>query len=95
MTGDETPYSPKRYERVRIGKAVDSDGKPVPARTVTIQVTSETGLFLCGIRVGPDGSEIAPAGVDELREVIALEAITKRTPLRLNLHYEVLEEIPS
>ena len=91
---EQHPYSPQHFERIRIGKAVGTDGKPLPARTVTIRVLSESAQFLSGLRVDKNGEPVGPVGVDEVREMIALEAITKRTPLRLNLHYGELEETP-
>ena len=91
---DQHPYSPQRFERVRIAAAVGSDGSKLPARTVLIRVLSESDTFLSGIRVDSSGDPVATKTADETQELIAKEAISKQTPLRLNLHYCELEEIP-
>jgi hypothetical protein len=44
-----------------------------------------------GVEVGLDGSELAPAGVDERRHIIADALISKREPMTMNLHYARLE----
>jgi hypothetical protein len=53
--------------------------------------SSALGGTLSGIEVNREAQEVAPRGVDERRHIISLELISKRTPLKQNLTYGLLE----
>lgn len=74
------------YERVSYR---EESGK---RHTVILQNPTEAGPFLTGVEVGKDGDEIAPRGFDERRHFIALELVTKRTPLVMDKIYGELTE---
>lgn len=72
------------YERVRFN-----------GRTVILRDPVELEAFgvrvLSGVHVDLEGSEVAPAGVDERRHIIELALITRRTPMRMSTRYATLE----
>lgn len=57
------------------------------SRTIYLEQVREMGLLLTGIEVDKTGDEVAPRGVDERRHIIALELVTKRTPVRMDNIY--------
>lgn len=76
------------YERVRY-----DDGER--SRTIYLRDPRVVPFLgaeaLTGIEVDRETNEIAPRGADELRRVIALDCITKRTPVYVSKTYGTLE----
>lgn len=72
------------YERIRF------DG-----RTIILRDVVETTVFgitcISGVHVDAEGNEIAPADADERRHIIEAGLVTRRTPMRMNVHYATLE----
>lgn len=61
------------------------------ARTVFLRDVRDGALGVAGIEVSEDGDEVAPRGCDERLRIISPELIVRRVPLRMNLHYGLLE----
>lgn len=81
------------WERVRFEN--DDDGR---AHTVILRDPHETTFMntpcLSGIEVDEENDELVPRGltVDQRYRVIQLDLIIKRTPLKMNNHYGMLED---
>lgn len=71
------------YERVR------ADGKTLYLRD-PVETSFLGAPALTGVQVDREGNEVAPRGVDELRHIIDLGAVTKRTPVTMDRTYAVL-----
>lgn len=47
---------------------------------------------LTGVRVNKETDEVAPRGVDEVRQIITMDLVSKRTPMVVSRHYGWLVE---
>jgi hypothetical protein len=78
--------TPRSYARVRFRAA----GKA--PRSILLEVTRESDRFLTGYEVDRAGERIWREGVfDERLHLIEKSVITRRTAMRMNLHYGELE----
>ncbi len=80
-----TEYAPTKVERLRVVPEVPEGSRPF---TVLVEVVSESDRFLVGYEVNRDGE------LDERLHLIEKSLIRRRTPMRMNLHYGWLEEVP-
>lgn len=73
----------RKYERVTF---TDGDKR----RTVILEVTSESDLFVFGIEVDLFGDEVRHGKVDLTRRFIDKTLITRRVPMTMSLKYAQL-----
>lgn len=59
-------------------------------RTVRLHIKSDDGTFLTGFEVDKEGDHITKQGAS-IYHILHRKDITKRTPLKMNLHYGELE----
>ena len=74
------------WERVR---TVDGETKYV-RNPVEIKFLGQPALT--GMIVNKEDEEVAPRGVDEVRWLVTLDCIKKRTPVYMDFRYGTLEE---
>ena len=78
------------WERIRVeGKTIILRNPQVRLLTIGPEKKYE---ILTGIEVNVENEEVAGHNASERMHMISLDLITKRTPLKMNNHYGMLEE---